>query len=171
MHINVLNPYNLKNWFSKPSSINIRISMKWRHPPLRPKCKHYLNRPQTMSQLEQKHGCFIAQTDSLTREIIQSNIYRILPKFNQAIYYFLLVHNLCAKYHDPSLRGSRDIMFTRSIIVKSKREIIQSNIYRVLQRVNQVISYWIQSVGQISWSWLKVSRYFDHKALKSWKGG
>ena len=42
--------------------------------------------------------------------IIQSNIYRNLPKVNQVIY---TVDSLCAKYHDPSSNGSPDILLIR----------------------------------------------------------
>ena len=45
---------------------------------------------------------------SRKRGIIQSNIYRNLPKVNQVI-----EHNLCAEYHDPCASGSPDILLTR----------------------------------------------------------
>ena len=51
-------------------------------------------------------------------------------------------HSLCAKYHDPSSNGSPDILlirFHRVQCINQKRKIIQSNIYRVLPKVNQVI--------------------------------
>ena len=50
---------------------------------------------------------------------------------------------LYAWYHDLSLSGSPDILFTRLLYYTEcrsrKREIIQSNIYRILPKVNQVI--------------------------------
>ena len=52
-------------------------------------------------------------------------------------------NNLLIKYHDPSLSGSWDILFTSFhwtvIMRKTKREIIQSWIYRILLKANQVI--------------------------------
>ena len=46
-------------------------------------------------------------------------------------------------YHDPSSSGSPGILFTRLLFhtkqQSRKREIIQSNIYRILPKVNQVI--------------------------------
>ena len=60
---------------------------------------------------------------SRKREIIQSNIYRVLLVVN-----------------DPSSSGSPDILFTRLLYCTNyqsrKREIIQSNIYRILLIVN-----------------------------------
>ena len=53
-----------------------------------------------------------------------------------------LEYNLLIKYHDPSLSGSWDILFKSFhwvIMRKTKREIIQSWIYRILPKVNQVI--------------------------------
>ena len=51
---------------------------------------------------------------SLKREIIQPNIYRILPKSNQFIN-ILCQYNLYAKNHDPRSSGSPDILLTRSM--------------------------------------------------------
>ena len=54
-----------------------------------------------------------------------------------------LEHNLHAKYHDLSSKDSPDILFTRLLYCTKcqsrKRKTIQSNIYRILQNVNQVI--------------------------------
>ena len=54
-----------------------------------------------------------------------------------------LGHNLCVKYHDPSRSSSPDILLTRLLYYTKcqsrKWEIIQSNIYRILPKVNQVI--------------------------------
>ena len=54
-----------------------------------------------------------AKCQSQKREIIQSNIYRILPNVWSG---HVHVHNLWAKYHDPSLSGSRDICSQRSFM-------------------------------------------------------
>ena len=67
---------------------------------------------QAVLQIFCSQGCFTIQNVSLKREIIQSNIYRILPNVNQVIYTL----DLYAKYHDPSSRGSPDILFTRSFM-------------------------------------------------------
>ena len=49
----------------------------------------------------------------------------------------------CMPYHDPSSSGSPDILLTRLLYYTKqrswKRQIIQSNIYRILPKVNQVI--------------------------------
>ena len=54
-----------------------------------------------------------------------------------------LGHNLCVKYHDPYSSGSPDTFFSQCTLwikyLSMKREIIQSNIHRVLQKVNKVI--------------------------------
>ena len=53
------------------------------------------------------------------------------------------VSKLYVWYHDPNSSGSPDILFTRLLYytkwLSRKREIIQSNIYRILPKVNQVI--------------------------------
>ena len=53
------------------------------------------------------------------------------------------VSKLYAWYHDPSSSEFPDILFTRLLFhikwQSQKREIIQSNIYRILPKVNQVI--------------------------------
>ena len=53
------------------------------------------------------------------------------------------VHKLYARYHDPSSNGSSDILFTRLLYYTKcqrwKRETLQSNIYRILPKVNQVM--------------------------------
>ena len=132
---------------------------------------------------------FHIKRQSRKREIIQPNVYRILPKVDQVIYTLdtfcmpnimtlpqavlqivcsqvLLwvkclnlksgiltefyesgnlhhVSKLYAWYHDPSSSRSPGILFTRLLFntkrYSRKREIIQSNIYRILPKVNQVI--------------------------------
>ena len=77
----------------------------------------------------------------LKREINQSNFDRILWKANQVIY--IMYPKLYAWYHDPSSSGSPDILCTRLLYYTKrqsrKRDIIQSNIYRILSNVNQII--------------------------------
>ena len=78
---------------------------------------------------------------SLRRGMIQSNFDRILWKVNQIIY--IMYPKQYAWYHDPSSSGSPDILFTRLLYYTKwqsrKREIIQSNSFGILPKVNQVI--------------------------------
>ena len=75
---------------------------------------------------------------SLKRGIIQLTIHKILRKVNQVTW-----SKQYAWYYDPSSSGSPDILLTRLLYYKRcqsrKRDIIQSNIYRNLPNVNQVI--------------------------------
>ena len=67
--------------------------------------------------------------------VIQSNIYRILPKVNQASVYMPNIMTLAqAVIQIFCWQGSIDLQ-----CVSRKREIIQSNIHRILLKVNQVI--------------------------------
>ena len=78
---------------------------------------------------------------SLKRGIIQSNFDRTLWKVKSIDQHH--VSKLYAWYHDPSSSSSPDILFTRLLFhtkrQSRKRETIQSNIYRILPNVNQVI--------------------------------
>ena len=74
------------------------------------------------------------------REIIQPNIYRILPKVNQVIYtmdtvympiIMILAHAVIQIF---CWQGSIGLQ-----CVRRKREIIHPNIHRILRKVNQVI--------------------------------
>ena len=63
------------------------------------------------------------------------------------------VPKLYAWYHDPSSCGSPDILFTRLVYYPKcqsrKREIIQSNSFGILPKLNRLTTSWTQSVSQI----------------------
>ena len=76
---------------------------------------------------------------SQKREIIQSNIYRILPKDNQVMH---TLDTICK----PSMILAQVVLeifcsqgLLRVKCLSPKREIIQSNFDRILRNVNQVI--------------------------------
>ena len=77
------------------------------------------------------------QCISREREILQPNIYRILPKVNQATYTLTTtcVPNIMIL---AQLSGSPDIFLTRFHRLAIK-DIIQSNIHRILRNVYQVV--------------------------------
>ena len=74
------------------------------------------------------------------RGIIQSNIYRILPKVNQVIY---TVDTICVPTNMILAQILLQMFCWQGSIglqsILKKREIIQPNIYRILPKVNQVI--------------------------------
>ena len=67
---------------------------------------------------------------SRKREIIKSNIYRILPKANSMPYIMILAQAVI------QILWSQGPLWVKCISLK--RGIIQSNIHRILQKVNQV---------------------------------
>ena len=73
------------------------------------------------------------------------NIHRILSKVNQAIYtmYLICMPDIMILAQGVLARGSPDIYVTRLLYYtkcqSQKRDIIQSDIYRILPKVNQVI--------------------------------
>ena len=68
---------------------------------------------------------------SWKREIIQSNIYRILPKANCMPYIMILAQAVI------QILWSQGPLWVECLILK--RGIIQSNIHRIFRKVNQVI--------------------------------
>ena len=86
-------------------------------------------------------SCFyFKKCQSRKREIIQPNIYRILPEVNQVIYTIAVVYmpNIMilaqAFIHIFCWQGSTGLQ-----CISWKREIIQPNIHRILRNVNQFI--------------------------------
>ena len=83
---------------------------------------------------------YYTKCQSRKREIIQPNIYRILPKVNQLIYTMATVYM-------PNImilaQAIIQIFCWQGFIglqcVSRKREIIQPNIHRILRKINQVI--------------------------------
>ena len=78
---------------------------------------------------------------SWKREIIQSNIDRIFPKVNQVIY---TLDTSCMPNIMTPAQAVLQIFCSQGLLwvkcLSPKRGIIQSNFYRVLWKVNQVIS-------------------------------
>ena len=86
-------------------------------------------------------SCFTIQNAlSLKREIIQPNIYRILPKLNQVIY---TLDTICMPKIMIIAQAVLQVFCWQGPVwvkfLSMKREIIQSNIHRILWKVNQVI--------------------------------
>ena len=96
---------------------------------------------------------YYTKCQSRKREIIQPNIYRILPKVNQVIYTMATIYmpNIMILAQDVIQifcpQGSIGLQ-----CVSPKREIIQPNIHRILRTVNQVI-YTLDTICvSVSWS-------------------
>ena len=84
------------------------------------------------------------------REIILSNIYRILPKGNQVIYH--LITTCMPNFMILSQAVLQIFCWQDPLWVKSlswKRGIIQPNIHKILRKVNQVI--YIMYLNCIDW--------------------
>ena len=104
------------------------------------------------------------------KEIIQSKIYIILPKVNQVI-----VTNLWAKYHDPQavlqIFCSQGPLWVKGLNLK--RGIIQSNINRILWKVNQVIYIMypnsMPDIRLLAQAILRMFGYFVHKVALLYK--
>ena len=83
---------------------------------------------------------YYTKCQSRKREIIQPNIYRILPKLNQVIY---TLNTICMpKSMITAWAVLQVFCWHGPVWVKflgMKRGIIQSNIHRILWKVNQVI--------------------------------
>ena len=92
---------------------------------------------QAVIQLFCWHGSIGLQCVSRKREIIQPNIHRILRKVNQVIY------TICVSNIMILAQTVRQILCWQGPLwvkcLSLKRGIIQSNIHRILQKVNQVI--------------------------------
>ena len=96
---------------------------------------------QAVLQLFCSQGCFTTQNDkSRKREIIQSNMYRILPKVNQVIY---TLDTICEPNIMILAQPVLEIFCSQGPLwVKCpspKREIIGQTFDRILWKVNQVI--------------------------------
>ena len=95
--------------------------------------------------------CFTTRNASLKREIIQSNIYTILPKVNQVIY---TLDTMCMpNFMILSQAVLQIFCWQGPLWVKClswKREIIQSNIQRILGKVNHVICIMYPTVCLVS---------------------
>ena len=77
---------------------------------------------------------------SRTREVIQSNIYRLFPKVNQVIY---TLDTNCMPNVMILAQAVIHIVWSQGPLwvkwLSLKRGIIQSNIYRILRNVNEII--------------------------------
>ena len=86
------------------------------------------------------------------RGIIQSNFDRIVWKVNQVIH---IMYLNCMAYIKILAQALLQMFCSQGCFntqnASQKREIIQSNIYRILLRVIRSSTPWTQSVCQISW--------------------
>ena len=95
---------------------------------------------QVVLQLLCSQGCLTIQNAKVGKEIIQANIYRILPTFNQIIY---TLDTICM----PNIMILAQAVFqtfcSQCLLwvkcLSMKRGLIQSNIHRILRKVNQAI--------------------------------
>ena len=95
---------------------------------------------QAVLQIFISQSCFSTQNDSQKREIIQSNIFRILPKVNQVIYIldtFCMPNIMTLAQTVLQVFCSQDPLWVKC--PSPKWGIIQSNFDRILWKVNQVI--------------------------------
>ena len=95
---------------------------------------------QAVAQIFCWQGCFTIRNAKVGRKIIQPNIYRILPKVNQVIY---TLDTMCMPNYMILPQAVLQIFCWKGPLwvkcLSRKRGIIQSNIHRILRKVNQVI--------------------------------
>ena len=93
---------------------------------------------QAVLQIFCSQGCFTTQNDSWKREIIQSNLYRVLPEVNQVIYTldtFCMPNTMTLAQAVLQICCSQGPLWVTCL--SPKRGIIQSNFDRMLWKVNR----------------------------------